>query len=36
MEEVSMTKLEESQVVNLTICYHVVDYVRVRGISSRH
>jgi hypothetical protein len=24
MEENSMTELEESQVVNLTICYHVV------------
>jgi hypothetical protein len=40
-EEDSMTKLEESQVVNLTICYHVVYYrkvlhLRVRGITSRH
>jgi hypothetical protein len=41
MEEASMTKLMESQVVKLTICYHVVYYgrvlhVRVRGISSCH
>jgi hypothetical protein len=37
----TLTKLEESQVVNLRICYHLVYYgrilhVRVRGITSRH
>jgi hypothetical protein len=41
MEEDAMTKLEESQIFNLTICYHVAYYgrvlrVRVRGINSRH
>jgi hypothetical protein len=36
MEEDSTTKLEGSQVVNLAICYHVVYYVRGRGITSRH
>jgi hypothetical protein len=31
-----MKDLEESRVVNLTTCYHVVEYDRVRGVMGRH